>query len=407
MSGAVPERAGDGYLVRQPLPGGACSLVHPDRPGRSWLAVPEPGPADFRQHAHIVPLLARIRLGSGSATLHPCEGARLLAEVPAPLPMRQLADLARAGLAILLSCGPVELRPELLLWRPRESWFGLVPRRPGGAPANELDLDRILLAWMGPADHARYRGRHVARAVVGDAHPDGPAERDLAAICSLGRVRAYNEDAYGWAPFPGGALLAIADGAGGFCGGEIASRLAIEAALDHTGGGPDHPLELFADASRRICARELEGSSSTLLVASVTGKTAWIAHVGDSRAYLFRDGALRQLTRDHTLVQKLQDEGRITAAEARTHPHAHILLSVLGPGDLRPPDIVRAHLRPGDRLLLCTDGLWRDVDDARIAAGLTRSRTARAAVADLHGAALAAGARDNLTVLVAQAQAAG
>ena len=144
----------------------------------------------------------------------------------------------------------------------------------------------------------------------------------------------------------------------------------------------------------------LNGTSTTATVVYFDGTRAGIGHVGDSRAYLYRDGEISQLTHDHTFVQSLIDEGRISEAEARVHPHRNLILKALDGIHEAEPDLFLADLLPGDRLLLCSDGASGVLDDARLADVLSSGTPDYAAV-ELVRASLEAGSSDNVTCIVA------
>ena len=222
----------------------------------------------------------------------------------------------------------------------------------------------------------------------------------------VGRVRRGNEDSL--APTTDGAdegpvVIAVADGMGGHVAGEIASQLAIQAAME------GDPAEV--DAAERVRAAndavtaamrddpELAGMGTTLTLA-IFGKdgAVQIGHVGDSRAYLLRNGELRQVTTDHTLVARLVADGHISKADARTHPRRHLVMQSIGMHDVDVEE-VGLQVEPGDRVLLCTDGLNSMVDDDEIARLLANGSPAEAAWR-LIDAANAAGGYDNTTVAV-------
>src|SRR5438270_587038 len=184
-----------------------------------------------------------------------------------------------------------------------------------------------------------------------------------AARSPVGLLRAINEDAM----YAGPRLLAVADGMGGHAAGEVASRVAIEtvAPLDDDLPGSDlitalrDAVETANGYLRDMVAADsaLEGMGTTLTALLSAGQRLGLVHVGDSRAYLLRDGELNQITHDHTLVQSLVDEGRITPEEATTHPQRSWITRALdGRGEIEL-DLSIREARPGDRYLLCTDGL--------------------------------------------------
>ena len=187
----------------------------------------------------------------------------------------------------------------------------------------------------------------------------------FAARSDVGLVRCNNQDS----AYAGPHLLVVADGMGGAAGGDIASSIAVGTlvGLDGEALGPDEALEALKEAIARahtdIVERahndpELSGLGTTVTAILRAGNAVAMAHIGDSRAYLLRDGVLDQLTTDHTFVQHLVDTGRLSAADAENHPKRSMLLRVLGDIDADiPVDISARETQVGDRWLLCTDGL--------------------------------------------------
>ncbi|MGQ0848048.1 MAG: SpoIIE family protein phosphatase [Actinomycetota bacterium] len=223
-----------------------------------------------------------------------------------------------------------------------------------------------------------------------------------------GRIRGNNEDAY--SPEASGrgsgpVLVMVADGMGGAVGGEIASHMAVEEA------NSDHAdlVELIARANRVIWERAvaepgLAGMGTTMTLMELDpGGTASLGHVGDSRAYLWRSGELTQLTRDHTVVAEHLAAGRITENDVATHPQRSMLTRVLGLEPVVEVDTFDLHLEPGDRILLCSDGLTNMVADPVIAA-LLSDGPPEEAVWSLIEQANRAGGHDNITVVVVAAE---
>lgn len=230
-----------------------------------------------------------------------------------------------------------------------------------------------------------------------------------AALSDVGLLRDGNEDA----AFAGRRLLAVADGMGGHAAGEVASAAVIAALeqLDELGVNAGDPREALREAVhdanvhlRDMVAAEsdLQGMGTTVTAVLTDGDYTWLAHVGDSRAYLLRDGHLTQLTRDHTFVQQLVDEGRIRKEDASTHPQRNFITRALDGREGIDIDLDRLDLQPGDRLLLCSDGLSGVVSDESIAEVLTGS-TPEEAVQRLIDLALRGGGPDNITCIVADA----
>jgi protein phosphatase len=221
-----------------------------------------------------------------------------------------------------------------------------------------------------------------------------------------GFVRENNEDA----AFAGPRLLALADGMGGHAAGEIASALVIAelAPLDEGEPGADLVAEL-RDATVRgnaAIARyvaenpELDGMGTTLTAILFAGDTCALVHVGDSRAYLLRDGSLSQITRDDTLVQSLVDDGALTAEEAWAHPHRSMVLRAMTGKELDPSPSLR-EVRPGNRYLVCSDGLSDVVPSGALEEALGRFSNPQDCVQQLVRLALRAGTHDNVTCIVA------
>jgi len=229
----------------------------------------------------------------------------------------------------------------------------------------------------------------------------------------VGRVRSGNEDSY----FCGRTVFAVADGLGGHQGGEVASAAAVEplAALDGRElADPDEAAEALAAAIREGNAAILDraagdpglwGMGTTVTAAARAGDHhLQLAHVGDSRAYLLRDGSLAQLTTDHTVVAELVRRGRLTPEQAAIHPERSILTRAVGLDPRVPvdtPDPLELH--DGDQVLLCSDGLTEAVDDDRIAELLSAAGDGDAACRSLIDAANAAGGPDNITVVLLRA----
>ncbi|WP_184539598.1 PP2C family protein-serine/threonine phosphatase [Streptosporangium becharense] len=227
-----------------------------------------------------------------------------------------------------------------------------------------------------------------------------------AAGSDVGRVRQGNEDA----GYAGPRLLAVADGMGGHVGGEVASSavIATVASLDQECPGD---LASAAEAGVRKANQRLRelveedpsltGMGTTLTLMLWNGARVALAHIGDSRAYLLRDGDLYQITYDHTLVQTLMDDGRITAEEAARHPHRSILLQVLDGGENMELDLSLRDAEVGDRYLLCSDGLSGVVEAEQLRHVLAEVDDLQEVTQELIRLACEAGAPDNVTCVVA------
>ena len=225
----------------------------------------------------------------------------------------------------------------------------------------------------------------------------------VGAVTDVGRERSGNEDRF--LVDEDRHLYAVADGMGGHRAGEVASATAIETLQDayRAGRALDEAMEeansaVFAKASSNA---EMRGMGTTLTaVALVDDRTALLGHVGDSRAYLMRDGDVTQVTDDHSLVEQLVREGRLSPEEAARHPQRAIITRALGVDPDVEVDTYRIDLRPGDRILLCSDGLTNMVDDRTIAGLLRRQRDPQQAAKALVDAANRAGGDDNITCVV-------
>ncbi|MFK8908931.1 Stp1/IreP family PP2C-type Ser/Thr phosphatase [Streptomyces sp. YS-3] len=229
----------------------------------------------------------------------------------------------------------------------------------------------------------------------------------FAAGSHKGMIREGNEDS----GYAGPRLLAIADGMGGQAAGEVASSEVISTlvTLDDDVPGSDILTSLGTAVQRandqlRMMVEEdpqLEGMGTTLTALLWTGQRLGLVHVGDSRAYLLRDGVLTQITQDHTWVQRLVDEGRITEEEATTHPQRSLLMRALGSGDHVEPDLSIREVRAGDRYLICSDGLSGVVSHQTMEDTLASYQGPQETVQELIQLALRGGGPDNITVIVA------
>ena len=241
---------------------------------------------------------------------------------------------------------------------------------------------------------------------------------EAAALTDVGRQRSNNEDSYLlWVPpsddefLRKGRLAVVADGMGGYEGGQEASRVAVETVQhvydrDFTGDAQQALVAGFVaahDSIQRYAMEhpELQGMGTTCTAVSIIGNELRFAHVGDSRLYLIRAGSISRLTRDDSYVGRLVESGLVRAEDAELHPQRHILTAALGsgreitPGTSEQPIL----LTDGDILLLCTDGLWSVVPEAEISR-LAESSTPAEACSQLISAALERGGPDNITVII-------
>ena len=267
---------------------------------------------------------------------------------------------------------------------------------------------------------------------------------DLGALTHQGHVRENNEDSYLVIKFSRslenlltnlddellarsycmtGYGMLVADGMGGMAAGEVASRLALSKLVELIVDTSDWTLALQREKDVKIVLSRmtdrfleiddtlrkevdndasLQGMGTTLTIAGALGSDLIIGHVGDSRAYLFRDGSLQQLTTDHTLAQALIDAGVANRDDPASRSMRHVLTAAVGSlGSQVEPQVQRYKLNAGDQLLLCTDGLTETVEDETIAHLLGEEKPAQTTCQDLVDLALASGGGDNITVVLA------
>lgn len=227
---------------------------------------------------------------------------------------------------------------------------------------------------------------------------------ETAALSHPGRRRRHNEDSYVLRP----PLFAVADGMGGAKAGEVASGLAA-AAVQESGNdgqsGEARVAALIEEANRRVFRRanedrEASGMGTTMTIALVEDDRVAIGHVGDSRAYLVRDGRLEQLTDDHSLVAELVRSGKLTPEEADSHPQRSVITRALGTEADVDVDTFSVEVSPGDLFLLCSDGLTTMVDDQTILDAVEQHRSdLKEAAKALVNAANRGGGEDNITVV--------
>jgi len=278
--------------------------------------------------------------------------------------------------------------------------------------------------------------------------PPARVQADVGALSHVGSVREQNEDSYaifrmgrylerfasnvpeealGSHREDSGWLMAVADGLGGHSGGEVASRTALAAMVQLILRSPRWALRLDDPATRdddieallrrtkgylagvheALRARaagdaSLEGMGTTLTIAYSVGNDLFVVHVGDSRAYILRNGRLHRITRDHTLAQSYADQGLIPQAEVESHELGHVLTRAMGAGENPESEIHHMDLQHDDRLLLCSDGLSRGVPEHAIASLLTAISDSSGACQALVDRALARGGSDNITAIVAR-----
>jgi serine/threonine protein phosphatase PrpC len=241
---------------------------------------------------------------------------------------------------------------------------------------------------------------------------------NLSALSDVGLTRQLNEDNWGWRKLSNRAVLyAVADGMGGHDGGEVASQLAVQTICDiarqrethapPTGDAVENLLdEAFQAANNTIKdhAEQNGNDMGTTLVSMLLleNKTAFIANVGDSRAYMLRGRSLHQVTKDHSLVAKMVERGRITEEEARNHPHSNILLRTVGTERDVDIDVFRVDVQSGDKIMMCSDGLWGEVEDQELESIMNTYMDPRIAARELVRAAHHGGGKDNVTLMIVE-----
>ncbi|MDH5510091.1 MAG: protein phosphatase 2C domain-containing protein [Nitrospinota bacterium] len=239
---------------------------------------------------------------------------------------------------------------------------------------------------------------------------------DISGLTDKGKVRTHNEDSW----FADGelGLLVVSDGMGNEEGGALASEIVVKTLpeiVKQEGANLSNLSDPFAvdiiskqlvELNRNVFESirgkvGLAGAGATMVMALVRGDRAMIAHMGDSRAYLFRDDFLLSLTKDHSVLRLLRDAGEVTEEEVATHPARGKITRFIGMEDDVPPDISLIHLENGDRLLLCSDGLTNMLAEKVIVDQLRKTVSPKAVCRYLVDAANAAGGKDNLTAVLA------
>ena len=236
--------------------------------------------------------------------------------------------------------------------------------------------------------------------------PGGTLDLSWAAATDTGRRREVNQDAM-FAAYP---LFVVADGMGGHVGGEIASASTIERlrAVAESGVVTPRTIEkALARAVKDIASHpeatdDGTGTTVTGVFLDTAGEAPhWVTlNIGDSRVYLVRDGAIVQVTTDHSVVQELVAAGRLSPEEAENHPYGNVITRAVGPSDGVTPDYVRLDVADGDRFVICSDGLTKELTDYGIRHFLDENPDPAAAVTAMLDAALENGGRDNITVIV-------
>ncbi|MCB2413188.1 protein phosphatase 2C domain-containing protein [Demequina sp. TTPB684] len=244
---------------------------------------------------------------------------------------------------------------------------------------------------------------------MGATHHAGPVTLSAGAASDVGTTRAHNEDSY----LCEAPLFLVADGMGGYAAGEVASAMVVDEFRPLAGAetvAVEQMREAFDRASARVdaLAGETEGAGTTLTgvgLASVGGVGYWVVvNVGDSRTYRYDGARLEQISVDHSVVQELIEAGELTAQQARGDSRRNMVTRAIGAGAPGEPDFWMVPVETGDRVVVCSDGLSGELEDEVIEATLARVAGAQEAADDLVRQALEAGARDNVTVIVVNAE---
>ncbi len=234
---------------------------------------------------------------------------------------------------------------------------------------------------------------------------------EAAGLTDVGQVRTSNEDAFGYCVEEG--VFALCDGMGGAAAGEVASRIAVDTLINQLCAADSHENrrkvleEAIASANQIVHARAereaaLHGMGTTLVAVAIGGDRALVGHVGDSRCYLYRRGELSRLTHDHSLVDEQVRLGQLTQDEADHSPLRNVITRAIGTQTSVSADIAELALEPDDILLLCSDGLTKELSDDRIEAMLADDGDLDGLCGRLIDAAKAAGGHDNVTAVLAK-----
>ena len=245
---------------------------------------------------------------------------------------------------------------------------------------------------------------HIGRHRI--ALASGALELSWAWATDTGRRRESNQDA----AFAGPPLFIVADGMGGHIGGEIASASTVDRLGGVVADGPVNPKTIEKALTRAV--RDIashpettdDGTGTTLTGVYLDlsdGPPQWVTlNIGDSRVYLVREGDIEQITTDHSVVQELIAAGRLSPEEAENHPYGNVITRAVGPSESVAPDYVRLDVVDGDRFVICSDGLTKELTDYGIQHFLRENDDPAAAVEAMLDAALENGGRDNITIIV-------
>ena len=242
----------------------------------------------------------------------------------------------------------------------------------------------------------------------------------VAARSDVGMIRAGNEDSFHSKVDETGGIFIVADGMGGHAAGEVASEMAVEILRDqlsalrdlHDRNAADKVMNALRGANlaiynRTVTETDKQGMGTTASVLIISGRRYLIGQVGDSRIYLLREGALRQLTKDHSYVQEQVDAGFLTPEQARYHPYSNVITRCVGASDDVEPDTFAGETRDGDIFLVASDGLTGMVDDRRLQQLLSSRAEPQRIVDSLIAEANGRGGLDNITAILVQVRGTG
>jgi protein phosphatase len=286
------------------------------------------------------------------------------------------------------------------------AWETMTLSRVGIDPASARSLTRVFQ----PVHTVRLRPQAEERVDPEEARLAAPPKFSWHGITDTGLVRAHNEDNFAFLDLGNRTLFAVADGMGGHDAGEIASAIAVKAVCSEVrekSGESMDPLALVERAVQRAnnevkreASRKGSNMGTTLSVALICEGTAFIGSVGDSRVYWIQNGFISQITEDHSVVAKLVAAGQLTKEEARNHPRSNLLYRTIGNDETVTVNTFQVPLTSGGTLLLCTDGLWGEVDDEEIRTICAGEEHTDLICARLVQRADANGGKDNITAIV-------
>lgn len=399
------------------------------------------------EHPVLIEPVAAFYREERPVTIFPYNGERLLLDQPAPMPAQVLVPMAhrlavgigalhKAGIRLVpLHAGNVLVMPdgsarlsdleaiEIL----DQHALARHPDRP--ILADVRALCQTLLPYADPDDEAlvdfliqgvdgKYGAPRRFCAALEHFHDrlvEEPHDPVHAGFTDVGLTRMCNEDSWGWRRIDDKTVVyVVADGMGGHERGEVASAMAVSMVIERvTSGvrdGRSRPevlekilIQSIEEANQAVHAAgggEAPMGATILALLLLGGRQAVVAHAGDCRAYLLRGKQLKPVTTDHSLVQAMVERGTVKPEEARTHPKANVILNYIGQDAEIDVDCASVKVLPGDRWLLCSDGLWGELTDAELSSHLLTWREPRRCVQRLVREAYEAGGRDNITVVV-------